>query len=88
MKNAKSNSSRLYLLWGALSMFICLVVIGAAAWMAFNTSVFASVLKPQPQSAMQTVQEEILWATVEIAKPSLAPVGASVLSAQPIDLPA
>ncbi len=87
MKRAKSNSSRLYLLWGALSMFICLVAIGAAVWMAFNSQAVASVISPQ-QPARQAVREEILWATVEIAKPSLAPVGASVLNVQPIDLPA
>ncbi|MEW6284676.1 MAG: L,D-transpeptidase family protein [Chloroflexota bacterium] len=87
MKTGKSSkSSRLYLLWGALSMFLCLAVIGAAAWTAFNTPVFASVLNPQP--AAVSAQEEILWAQVEIAKPALAPVGAGILNVQPIDLPA
>lgn len=66
-KQGKPTNSRMYLFWGALTMFLCLAVIGVAAWTAFNTPVLASVLN---RTAPAPAQEESLWAQVEISKPS------------------
>jgi lipoprotein-anchoring transpeptidase ErfK/SrfK len=84
MKNqGKPTNSRMYLFWGALTMFLCLAVIGVAAWTAFNTPVLASVLnRVSPAPA----QEENLWAQVEISKPSDAPMDAGALAPQAADI--
>lgn len=84
-KQGKTTNSRIYLFWGALTMFLCLAVIGVAAWTAFNTPVFASVLnRVSPAPA----QDENLWAQVEISKPSDAPIDVSALAPQTADTPA
>lgn len=86
MKNqGKPTNSRMYLFWGALTMFLCLAVIGVAAWTAFNTPVLASVLN---RAAPAPAQEQQMWAQVEISKPSDAPVDASALPPLTADTPA
>lgn len=63
---------RLLLFGAVLGLLVC-IAIGFAAWWAFNSTAFASMLNNAPQPT-----QENLWAPVEIAKPlSDAPMQAS-----------
>ena len=81
-KQGKKNKDWLYLFLGAMGMLVC-VVIGIAAWTAANYPVFASVLNGVPTSAPQ--QDEVLWAQVEISKPSFAPVNVNAFAPQVVN---
>jgi lipoprotein-anchoring transpeptidase ErfK/SrfK len=85
MKQAKTTRPYIYLLWGAIGMIFFLMLLGAAAWTAFHTPQFTSLFFPQPTIPPQG---EILWAQVEIFKPSRAPSNVSEIQYQPLDLPA
>lgn len=80
----KKNKDWLYLFLGAMIMLVC-VVVGIAAWTAANYPVFASVLNGAPTSVPQ--QDEVLWAQVEISKPSIAPINVNVFAPQSVDAP-
>ena len=83
MKNQdKNTNSRKYLFLGAMTVFLCLAVFGAAAWTAANNPAFASIIPRSPAPA--PVQEQ-MWAQVEIAKPlpNLVDVGAFSQQAEP-----
>jgi lipoprotein-anchoring transpeptidase ErfK/SrfK len=81
-KRSKKNNSRLYLLLGAITVLVCMV-LGAAAWTAVTHPAFASIMH-RAQSPAQPVQEN-LWAQVEIAKPLPNPVNMSAFAQQAAD---
>lgn len=79
------RSGRLILYAGVLGLLAC-VVLAFAAWSAFSNPAFASILKNSPAPT-----QENLWAPVEIAKPTITPIGAGmpvVVQAPPTETPA
>jgi lipoprotein-anchoring transpeptidase ErfK/SrfK len=85
-QQGKISNSRKYLFFGAMAAFICLAAFGVAAWTAVNHPAFASIV---PRStAPAPVQEEILWAQVEISKPLASSFDVSSFAPQTVDTPA
>jgi lipoprotein-anchoring transpeptidase ErfK/SrfK len=74
----KSNWQPLVYVGVLFSLLICAVVIGAAGWSVINNHTFASFL---PANNILPTQE-VLWAPVDIAKPSLTPIDVSVFASQ------
>ncbi|MCC6500433.1 MAG: L,D-transpeptidase family protein [Anaerolineales bacterium] len=66
------RNGRLVLYAGVFGLLAC-VVLAFAAWSAFSNPVFASILKSSPAPT-----QENLWAPVEIAKPTITPIGAGL----------
>jgi len=66
-QNRKTNSQK-YLFLGAITVFVCIIVFGVAAWTAVNHPAFASILPRSAQAPAQPAQE-VLWAEVKIVKP-------------------
>ena len=66
------RNNRLILYAGVLGLLACVVLV-FAAWSAFSNPAFASILKNSPAPT-----QENLWAPVEIAKPSVTPIGAGM----------
>ena len=73
-----------------LGLLVC-AVFAVAAWSAFSSPVFASIINPEPAPA-----QEDLWALVDVPKPSVTPIDASVFAAtqftetptpEPTDIP-
>jgi lipoprotein-anchoring transpeptidase ErfK/SrfK len=73
------NNSLKYLFFGALTVFLCLAVVGVAAWTAVNHPAFASLL---PRSPAPVPTQENLWAQVKIVKPLPNPVEGMAISFQ------
>jgi lipoprotein-anchoring transpeptidase ErfK/SrfK len=73
------------LLYGATFGLLACVVIGFAAWSAFSSPAFASVLNPAPQPT-----QENLWARVDVPKPAAdvsmqaSPIAQSPAQSSPI----
>lgn len=69
---AESKSRNRVLLYGvSFGVLVCIVFV-VAAWSAVASPVFADILDAAP-----TPTQENLWAQVDIAKPSVTPIGAS-----------
>ena len=84
-KQAAKKNTRLYLIIGAVSVLVCMV-LGVAAWTAVNTPAFASILGNEP-APVQPVQNEIHWAQVDMVKPMANSVGISAFTAQTSNTP-
>ena len=65
---------RIWLYAGALGLVVC-VVLAVAAWSAFSSPVFASIINRAPAPT----QEE-LWASVNVPKPSVTAIDVSVFA--------
>lgn len=81
-KQDRKTNTQKYLFLGAAAAFICIVVIGVAAWTAVNRPAFASILG----SSTPAAEPEILWAQVEIVKPLPNPAGLGVVIQQAADV--
>jgi lipoprotein-anchoring transpeptidase ErfK/SrfK len=77
-KQAKAVPPRLYLILGALTSVVCIVLV-AAAWTAVNHPAFASIIGNTPEP-----EQEVLWARVEIVKPLPNPVDMSAFAPQAV----
>jgi len=75
-QNTKNNSLK-YLFLGALTVFLCMAVLGVAAWTAINHPAFASIL-PKAQPPAPIVENN--WAQVKIVKPLPNPANGGVIS--------
>jgi lipoprotein-anchoring transpeptidase ErfK/SrfK len=73
----KSNSRSLIYVAGAVGLLIC-VALGVVAWWAYNNLSFSSILPASNSPSSQ----KILWAQVDIPKPSVTPIDVSAF-AQP-----
>ena len=76
------NNRNLLFLAGALGLIIC-IAIGLAAWWAYNNLSFSSILPSDNKVSAQ----EVLWAQVDIPKPSVTPLDVSAF-AQPTSIAA
>jgi lipoprotein-anchoring transpeptidase ErfK/SrfK len=85
-QQGKTSNTRKYLFLGGMASFICMAVFAVAAWTAVNHPAFASIIPRSPAPA--PVQEEILWAQVEIAKPLASSFDASTFAPQTAEAPA
>jgi lipoprotein-anchoring transpeptidase ErfK/SrfK len=77
-KGTTKNNTRLFLIIGAMSVLVC-IVLGIAAWTAVNNPAFASIIG---SAAPSPAQEEDNWARVEIAKPLANSFDVSAFAAQ------
>ena len=66
---------RTWVFAAALGLLVC-VVFAVAAWSAFSSPVFASILNSAPAPT-----QEDLWASVDVPKPSVTPIDVSVFAA-------
>jgi len=64
-----------WLFAAALALLVC-VVFAVAAWSAFTSPVFASIINRAPAPP-----QENLWASVNVPKPSVTPIDVSVFAA-------
>jgi len=77
-RQSQQSNSLKYLFLGAAAVFLCMAVVGVAAWTAVNHPAFASIL-PRSSSPAAPAQEN-LWAKVEIVKPLPMPVEGKSIS--------
>ncbi len=80
-KKSGTNRNLIYLA-GLLGLIVC-IAIGFAVWWAYNNLSFASMLPSENNAPAQ----EILWAQVDIPKPSVTPIDVSAF-AQPTSIAA
>ena len=66
---------RIWLYGAALSLLVC-AVLAAAAWSAFSSPVFASLINSAPAPT-----QEDLWAVVEVPKSAATPIDVSAFAA-------
>lgn len=75
----RSGRSRTLIYAGILLGVVICVALGFAAWSAMNNPAYAAFLPTNNQQAAQ----EIHWARVDIAKPSVTPIDVSAFAPQP-----
>lgn len=78
---ASSGKRRLLLYGGALSLLACVAIV-FVAWSAFSNLSFASIF--DRAAAPPVAAQETLWASAEIAKPTVTPLNAGPAMTQQI----
>lgn len=76
--SAPKRSSRVILYAGTFGLLACVVLV-FAAWSAISSPAFASILESTPAPT-----QENLWAKVEVAKPSVTPLGEGMVVQAPV----
>ena len=81
---AKKSNWQPLIYVGALFGFLICAMIGVVAWSAFRNPALSSFLS----SGNIIPTQEVLWAQVNVAKPSVTPIDVSAFAAQSTEIPA